>query len=167
MALVPPTADVYGTFVGIESPDDAYLTQALQQATDLLAIATQGCLTETPDPSTLEGRVYNYAICSMAEAIIGARPYAKTALIPVRSEVIGSYSYEKLLSSAESGAPTGVSWFDVAVRAFSCPAAGEDSTWSISIFERDYQGIGMQTGSPVVLGPADLIALGWRAEGTV
>lgn len=170
MSLIPPDSTAYAAFVLLDTGAlPPYVDTALQQATDLLELATQGCLTAVPtDP--LELRLYNNAITAMAEAIIGSRPYAATALVPVRAETIGSYSYERLLSSASASESTGVGWFDLAVKRFSCATTGENSSWSVSVFEREFQMLDLATGRGIYLGPADFEAAlngPWSANGTV
>ena len=111
---VPPLA-AYERFFGRPATD--YSAEALSQATDLLLSVTG--LSQRPGAQRpLDDRIYQRGIFAMAEAIELNRDTRTQPLSPYRSEQIGSYRYELIATAAMGGLPTGLVWWDQAVRFF-------------------------------------------------
>lgn len=109
---------------------------AIQQATLLFKIAT--CLADLPD-DPIQVELAQYAILSIADAIVLAQPFQKVIANPFSSESIGSYSYSKASKAVAAGLPTGISWFDLAVGQMSvCEISdGMPTGGGIEVFEHD------------------------------
>ncbi len=156
--LTQPTTTEYATFEGVDvSALDPYAAEALLQATDLMAISlnfsSPGTVVQTTDVFLL--RIMVRGICAMAEALTQGQAARALSALPFRSETIGSYSYSYFASKLSSGQATDIMWFDLAVRLLGGGVLDDNMIDSISIFERDFNGIGAETGRPYLIGPAD------------
>lgn len=136
--------------------DLKYAETALQQAADLLFIATG--LEDTP-ASNFEKRLLSNGVCEMAEALFLQQQYKPTLAAPFQSERIGNYSYSKVKASLDAGVPVGLSFFDEAVQYF----MDSDIPQMVSTHGMEDDGIWITPGdteteetSRALLGPADL-----------
>lgn len=117
MALTVPSSSDFLLFKNLdefESDDDErFAPVVLQQATDLMTIAT-GLRTDPEDATDL--RIMDMGILAMAEALEARAPDRSREYSRFSSERLGSYSYQKAASAAANQEPTGVDLFDAAVR---------------------------------------------------
>lgn len=130
----------YGTFV----------FEALSQAEDLFVLAT--ALSELPTDAMLL-RVSRRGILEMAESIHEGQQYRSLRFAPFRSQNIGSYSYQLAERAVMQGIPTGIAWFDMAVRLLS--AVPEFSATSVAVFDRPGDMVEIDSVR-YLLGPADI-----------
>lgn len=128
-----------------------YLYEALEQAGDLLELATG--LTSVPSEG-LVARIARRGILAMAEAIYEGNAFRDYRHSPFRSETIGSYTYSLAEGNVLAGIPTGISWFDVAVDRLTESSVPTISSSSISAFDRKGD-IETSGGRPILVGPAD------------
>ncbi len=140
-----------------KSPDhyaDPYVYEALEQASDLLELATR--IDRLPPEGTLLYRIARRGVLAMAEAIFEGNQVRDLRFSPFKSETIGSYTYSLAEGSVLSGIPTGISWFDAAVDRMRLEAGASDtiSNSSISAFDRPGD-TGTANGRPILIGPAD------------
>lgn len=92
---------------------DGWVLDTLQQATDLMFIATN--LSADPiDPTTF--RIMQTGILAMGHALLVQEDDKAAIYSPFQTEHVGSYTYTKMVAVVAAGAPTGVPWFDTAVR---------------------------------------------------
>lgn len=141
MALTVPTAAALLEHMQQTEFDptlqEDWIADILQQATDLMFIAT-GLTGDPTDPQML--RIIDTGILAMAYALLIQSPDRPAIYSPFTSEHIGSYSYTRamaqLTSQVGSGQPTGVGWFDMAVRFFNSKAG--DTFFSEDVFGMPY-----------------------------
>lgn len=131
-------------------------TSALPQATLLFKIGT--CLADFPTDPT-QAALAKMAILSMADAIVLVQPYQTVIANPFSSETIGSYSYSKVASAVASGLPTGIAWFDLAIKELSVCDINDNipSGGGVEVFE--YDGLfapGVRKGNALFLSPRDI-----------
>lgn len=112
MPLTVPQIAELAEFQNVESVEDPRGFMALQQATDLMSIAT-GLTEDTTDP--IGARMMTWGILDMAWKILVSFDNREESYTPYTSERIGSYSYSKMLQKTTSGGETGVEFFDAAV----------------------------------------------------
>lgn len=98
----------------VDAEEEAYAAVALQQAADLMQIAT-GIDTDPTDPLHL--RVMKMGMLDMAWAILIQSEDKEESFSPYSSERIGSYSYQKR-GPQDIIQGSGVQWFDYAVNFF-------------------------------------------------
>lgn len=91
----------------------AFVPQAILEATLLFQLATNR--TDLPDDEQMQ-QVARLGILTMADAIYLVQPFQEIIAQPFNNETIGSYSYSRLQSAALGGLPTGITWFDTAVK---------------------------------------------------
>lgn len=132
--------------------NEAFVTQALKQATLLFKIGT--CLAAFPDDE-LAAELAENGILDLANAIYWVQPFQSVLRNPFSSETIGSYSYSKLQQAVSAGLPTGVSWFDLAVTRLSVcdDVAGIEASGGINVHEANKVPHG---GYDAFYGPAEL-----------
>jgi hypothetical protein len=159
MAYPVYTAADLATFSGRpESEYTAYADQALLQATLLFKIGT--CRAEPPAEG-LGWDLMKFAILAMADAIVLSQPHQKVLANPFNSETIGSYSYSKTAGAVAAAQPTGIMWFDMAMKELSlCSLSnGLVPGGAIEVFEDDGPGVftqGAHPGNLRFLSPEDL-----------
>jgi len=129
MALSPPSMDELATFMGVSESDlDERAEAMLQMATDLMSLASAA----TVWPEGACGRLMTQGILDMAWKLMVDLDHREETFGPYSSERIGSYSYSKMgqqvASSLTAGEPSGVPFFDAAVRC----ASGVGNTVSLS-----------------------------------
>jgi hypothetical protein len=129
MALTVPPIDDLATFQNVEEVEDPRGEMALQQATDLMAIAT-GLSEDPTDPIGL--RMMSWGILDMSWKILVGFDNREESYTPYSSERIGSYSYSKMLQQAQQGEATGVEFFDSAVAYLTGLVNGNGSIMSAS-----------------------------------
>lgn len=115
---------------------EAYVTgSAIPQALLLFKIGT--CLASPDELSDDSKQLVDFAILAMADAIHLSAPYQTALASPFSSESIGSYSYSKVAGAVQSGIPTGIGWFDIAISELSvCNRDAENfSSGGIEVFE--------------------------------
>lgn len=155
--LPVPTVEELADFSG--RPADSYgdfAASALRQATLLFAMLTR--LTALPtDPD--QAQLALFAILQMADRLYLEQPAAEVKASPFQSETIGSYSYSKsaqlAISTAESGKPTGLYWWDLALLLLTLPGQSKVAYGSIHTFDSDIV-VDSDTGQRYLIGPADL-----------
>lgn len=107
---------------------DAWVVDTLQQATDLMAIATN-LQSDPADPLML--RVIQTGVMAMAHALLIQQDDKPAIYSPFQTEHMGSYSYTKMtqnvISAVTAGVPTGIPWFDTAVRYYLSTPSDSDS----------------------------------------
>lgn len=115
MLPVPTVAQLAGFTGRPENTFGAYAAQALAQAALLLGINT--ALTALPDDADHAQLAVN-AILEMADRLYLDQPYALDKARPFVSESTLDYSYSKggVAAKAKNGQPTGLLWWDLAVR---------------------------------------------------
>ena len=135
---------------GLYNP--AYTPVALANAFLLFKLAT--CLTEWPEDAD-HARLASNAVLELAEADVLAQPYKAALASPFSSETIGSYSYSRTLKRIQSGEPTGMMWFDMAVQYLGVCETGADavSGGSLQIFDVDLPVYVDSDGSRHAVGP--------------
>ncbi len=127
----------------------AFVDEAIAQAEDLFELATG--LTALPDPGLLL-RLARRGVLAMAEAIYEGQQYRSLRFAPFKTQTIGSYSYAIAEKSVLSGVPTGVAWFDLAVRRLA--VVGVVSNVSTHAFDRPGDVV-REDGEYYLVGPAD------------
>lgn len=136
MALTLPDPEELDEFShgATDSFDDSQKFTALQQAADLLYLAT-GVETDPENPTVL--RILGWGLMDMAFKILITRENQTEIYSPYTSETIGSYSYSK--SRVMAGEVTGVEWFDAIVKLL-MGAMGAGAVWSATehVFEQPY-----------------------------
>lgn len=128
-----------------------YLYEALEQAGDLLELATG--LTAMPEEGLLL-RIARRGALAMAEAIYEGNQFRDYRHSPFRSETIGSYTYSLAEGNVLAGIPTGISWFDLAVDRLTESSVPTIMSSSISAFDRSGD-IATAGGRQILVGPAD------------
>jgi hypothetical protein len=145
LALTPPTTNEFLRFLGADSwstnyPEEVLAEDQLQAATDLMEIATRGCLDGTDPEDELEIRVMKRGIMQMAQALSIYSSGAQKALSPFQSETIGGYSYTKAEGFILGGTMTGIPYFDSALGILldGCDGQGTVSSQSEYVFPKPY-----------------------------
>jgi hypothetical protein len=131
-------------------------TSALPQSILLFKIGT--CLADLPE-DPIKQELARMAILAMADAIVLSQPYQTVLANPFNSETIGSYSYSKVASAVNAGLPTGIAWFDMALRELSVCDLQDNipSGGGIEIFEYDAAfAAGRHSGNVKLLSPKDI-----------
>lgn len=138
MAYPVYTANDLADFSGrdVSSYTGYATTSAIPQAILLFKIGT--CLADLPEDA-VKRDLAKMGILAMADAIVLAQPYQAALANPFNSETIGSYSYSKVAGAVNAGLPTGITWFDMALRELSvCDLIDHiPSGGGIEIFEYD------------------------------
>jgi len=130
-ALNPPGTDELAEFMAVsESSLDPRSESMLQQATDLMAMATA----LEVYPATRCGRMMRNGILDMAWALLVGLANRTEQYSPFNSERIGSYSYSKAVAAVLAGEATGVPMFDMAVACVANAAGGPVSISSEKVF---------------------------------
>lgn len=109
-----------------------FLPQAIKQATMLFILGTNR---SEPPVHGLELELMKLGILYMADAIALSQPNAEALATPFSSESIGSYSYNKVQGAVMNGLPTGISWFDQAVRQLAVGQELDIVTGGFEVFE--------------------------------
>lgn len=132
MALTPPDTGDLAEFMGVSERDlDARADMMLQQATDLMEMATG----LEAYPAALVGRVMLNGIKDMAWALLVGLENRAEQFSPFSSERIGSYSYQKAAAAVIQGEATGVPLFDMAIASVVKAAGGVASVTSEHVFD--------------------------------
>lgn len=162
MSFTAPTNEFVASFLGVAEDDLAdaypYMVEALGQANLLLEIGTG--VSEDPEDATVLMTV-RYGIAQMAEALDALRGVRTVAVMPFSSERIGNYTYMigEFARKAASGIPSGIMWFDLAVKALR--PSSESWSNSTKVFEDDATLVYVDAqGQRRVLGPLDIGRLG-------
>lgn len=114
MVLQAPDPEAFLAFIHEEEfENDDWAIQALQQATDLMMIASG--LRDEPDDEVAQRLIAN-GIMALAQYLLIADEDREAQYSPFNGERIGSYSYSKATQRVADGVATGVAWFDTAVR---------------------------------------------------
>ena len=154
MAYPTPTVEQLADFSGRASNTyTSFAESALLQSALLFTLLTG--VTEVPDDAD-EARLIQYAIVQMADDIYLKQPFAELVVRPMRSETIGSYSYtiDSAAFKAMSGKPTGLMWWDLALRRIGQETVA--TSGSIQVFERDGNVWADAEGRAVLVGPAEV-----------
>jgi hypothetical protein len=129
-----------------------YVTEALEQASDLFELAT--ALEEMPDPG-LNFRLAKRGILAMAEVLYEGQVVRDLRFSPFKTETIGSYNYSLAEAAVLQGIPTGISWFDLAVSRLRVGVSTIGSS-KIHVFDRPGDFVTDTESTEVYLpGPAD------------
>jgi hypothetical protein len=129
-----------------------YVTEALEQASDLFELAT--ALEVLPDPG-LNFRLAKRGILAMAEVLYEGQVVRDLRFSPFKTETIGSYNYSLAEAAVLQGIPTGISWFDLAVSRLRVGVSTIGST-KIHVFDRPGDFVTDAGSDEVYLpGPAD------------
>jgi hypothetical protein len=128
-----------------------YVTEALEQASDLFELAT--ALEEMPDPG-LNFRLAKRGILSMAEVLYEGQVVRDLRFSPFKSETIGSYTYSLAQAAVLEGIPTGISWFDLAVARLKTGVSTIGSS-KIHVFDRPGDFVTTADDETYLTGPAD------------
>lgn len=121
-ALNPPDTGELAEFMAVEESSlDPRSESMLQQATDLMAMATG----LEVYPGGRCSRMMRMGILDMAWALLVGLANRTEQFSPFNSERIGSYSYSKAAAAVLQGDATGVPLFDMGV---ACVAGGEGTT---------------------------------------
>lgn len=115
-------------------------------------------ITDWPDTADL-AQTALFAVSELANSLTMWQPHQEILSNPFQSESIGTYSYSKISgfrAAMEAGQPTGLLWFDLAVRLLATEDSSDVDYSSMSVFDRDeaYDNIVIRDG--VVYGPSNL-----------
>lgn len=155
MALSVPTVDTFALHQHVEHVDnDDWAEYALQQATDLMVLATG--LAADPDDE-MHQRIVSYGILDMAWYLYVQTENKDALYTPFSGERIGSYSYSKMQQSAMQGTATGVASFDQAVALITSLSDDTSRVWSEweRVFTEPYSAEQMQQRYPTAVQDSD------------
>lgn len=114
--------------------NSSFVPEAIIQATLLFQIGTNRA---EPPAAPAEKLLMRLGILHMADAVYLAQPFQEILASPFSSESIGSYSYSKAAAAVAGGLPTGITWFDLAVRQLAHAQPNRVVSGGIEVFEGD------------------------------